>query len=152
VTGPVRSLEFVGRLALIALAILLAAVTLVPSRGLSDRDAGWQLAGSTGPRFYIRGHARNLFPGGRKTLLVAIRNPNRFPINIDSLSLAVRDSDRSGCGRLWIRPRGTFDLALLVPRDSRAFAGLPIRLRRGAPQACQGARWPLKFSGTAVKR
>jgi hypothetical protein len=119
-----------------ALALALAAFAMP-----SERAAG--------ERFTIAGSVDGLYPGVRRPLRLRLRNPNPYPIVVLSVTVRVRDAG-AGCRapnlaltrlnrRLRIRGRASRPLTLWAT------------LAPGAPDACQGARFRLAYSGRAVR-
>ena len=101
--------------------------------------------------FGIKGRVRGLYPGARKPLRVRLINHHRFPIKVRSVRIRVLKGNHVGCGRRWIRPKRVINISVKVPGKSRAFASYPVRMRKAAPQACSGAKWKLRFSGTGKR-
>ena len=85
-------------------------------------------------------------------MTIKITNPNNFPIVVKEMRVAVKRSNKPGCGPEWIKARKRFLISLLVPARARAFASLPVTMKRTAPDACKGARWRLRFRGGAVRK
>jgi len=101
------------------------------------------------PVFHIRGRVSGLYPGKAGTMSLKIRNSYRFPISVRQVASRV-GSPAVGCpGRsVTIRPwRGR----LLVPAHGRRRIAVRVRMRPSAPSACIGARYPIAYSGRAVK-
>lgn len=143
----------------VALSVAIVGALTAPqaSTFLARRDAQRSGGSVTGgitleTSFGVTGRVRKLYPGARKTMTVRVRNPHGYAIVVRELGVRVRKSDHAGCGRRWVRPKRVVRLSLLVPARSRARASLPVRMRPAAPDACQGARWRLRFRGTAVRR
>jgi hypothetical protein len=112
------------------------------------------------PGFVITGCADGLFPGGATPVQLTIWNPNRFPLGVARLSVAAGDADKAaaGCTASQVTSPGfaAADPAgyLVVPAADDAGPGtmsltVAVTLDRAAPNACQGAAWPLTYSGTA---
>lgn len=100
------------------------------------------------PPFTVRGHVDGLFPGARTTLQVSLRNPNPYPIVVTRVRTTVLRTG-SAC------PAGTVRIkAYMGVRRVRAHGvariSLPIRMAKGAPEACEGQRYPLAYSGQAI--
>ena len=124
------------------------------ARQAEERRAGGSVTGGVTleTTFGVSGRVRRLYPGARKSMTLRVRNPHGYAIVVRSLGVRVGKSDRVGCGRRWVRPKRVVRLSLLVPAHSVARASFPLRMRAAAPDACQGARWRLRFVGTAVRR
>ena len=99
--------------------------------------------------FYMRGHVSGLYPGATVTLQLRIANPALFPIDVTSVTTAVATL-RPACpaGSLTVAP---FTGSFAVPARQTATLPLAATLARAAPNACQGAVFPLQYSGLAVK-
>ena len=100
------------------------------------------------PGFRITGSAEGLLPGMPGRLNVTVRNPYRWPIRVTAIRVSVRDAGECPAGNL--RP-ALLRRALVVPARATRRVALPISLAADAPNACQGARFRLVFSGRAVK-
>ena len=117
-----------------------------------SRNSGKISTGQAGEvPFGIRGRVRGLYPGARKPLTVRLRNPHRFPIEVRSLGVKVRRSDHAGCGHRWVRPKRAVTISVLVPPRSKAFVSYPVRMRKAAPEVCNGATWRLRFIGKGAR-
>ena len=105
-----------------------------------------------GPQaFKVSGQVTGLWPGARKRIRLRITNPNSFPIRVRSLSVEAGSSNRSGCEARWIKLQKTLYLSLKVRKEGRASVPYPVQLSQSAPNACQAARWPLQFTGSAER-
>lgn len=139
-------------IAVVMLAVLLlpAAMQMSATRNNTLRG-GIRPAASSEPQFTVRGSVRGLYPGKRKSVTLKVKNPQPYRIKVKMLRVTVGRSNKPGCKRRWIRPRSEVRIKLLVPGRARAFVSYPIRMLRRAPNACQGARWKLKYEGEAVR-
>jgi len=100
--------------------------------------------------FEIAGEIDGLYPGANVPLNVRVTNPHRNPLRVRSVDVEVRDSDRAGCGREWVRPGRDATISTLVPPRSTASVSFPVSMLDDAPEICQGATWVLAFSGTGM--
>ena len=100
--------------------------------------------------FSITGKVEGLYPGGHVPLAVRIKNPYSSALRVRSISIRI-DPSGHPCpvGNLRITP---FRGSLLVPRHASRTLDLDATLRLGAPLACQGVVFPLRFYGRAVRR
>jgi hypothetical protein len=139
-------------IAVVMLALMLtpAAMQMMATRGNVLRG-DMKAAASSKPKLKIRGSVRGLYPGARKSLILKVKNRQRYPLRVKSLKVKVGRSNKRGCARRWIRPKRRVRVSLLVPARTRAFVSYPIKMRRRAPNACQGARWKLRFKGKGVR-
>ena len=103
---------------------------------------------STPHRFSIRGSVSGLLPGAKTSLRVRIRNPYRRRIRVVSVRAFVNPSGHPcPVGNVRLKPfRGSL---LIGARSSRSLS-LEISMSRSAGMACQGAIFPLRFSGRAI--
>lgn len=102
--------------------------------------------------FSLRATARGLFPGARRPLRLRISNPNRFAIMVTRIGVRVkRDLTHTSCPpRDYVRKTRSTGSVRVRGKSSRRIS-LDIRLLYRAPDACQGAAFPLRLQGTAVK-
>jgi hypothetical protein len=107
-----------------------------------------QTAAKTAQPFVIAGEIDDLYPGARVPLNVRVTNPNDHRLRVRSVEVEVENSDRSGCGREWVRPGRNVSVSALVPPKSSAFLSYPVWMLDDAPASCQGATWTLNFRGT----
>ena len=132
-------------LSLLALGAVLAVVATAGARALrpSDRDT----AAATG--FVIHGSARGLYPGGRRRLVIRIANPQPTPIRVVSIRVRVLAAGiRCAASNVHV---GRFRRTLTIGARERGSLVLPIRMIGVAPNGCQGAQFPLLFTGRAVR-
>ena len=99
--------------------------------------------------FKLSGGVEGLWPGARTRLRLRIKNPNTFAIRVSSLSVRPKTSDKPGCDARWLTAVKTKKFSLKVAPRRGAVTTYPIGLSKNAPDACQGASWPLRFTGTA---
>jgi hypothetical protein len=128
--------------------LLLAAALTGPMAPRSEAgDAGGDPAQTEGPDslFRIRGHVKGMYPGRHRRLVVQISNPQGRAIVVTSITARVRRAVR-GCRGSNIRMR-RFSGAKLVPAWGHAKVRLRVRMLSTAPDACEGARFPMAFSG-----
>jgi hypothetical protein len=98
--------------------------------------------------FTITGEVGGLYPGAETTLNAQVTNPQPFPIRVTSVAVRVRDAS-PGCPASMLEIRGS-ENAVEVPPGATRSVRLDVRMDRSAPDACQGATWPLEFTGTAT--
>jgi hypothetical protein len=143
------------KLALLALAgvglLSFGAFSFVGSSAAPKPSAGGQGNGqANGHRdFVVSGQVEDLRPGGAQPMVLTVRNPNRVGIRVTTLTVRAGAAS-AGC------PASSLTLpqwsgSLLVPKNGTATLTVNVTLRSSAPDACQGARWPLSYGGTAVK-
>jgi hypothetical protein len=126
--------------------------------GISSASAVGELVPSaigvrSGARaFSLRATARRLFPGAKRPLRVRISNHSRFAIKVTRIRVRVKpDRTHVSCPPDEYVRKTRFTKSIRVrPRRSRRVR-LAIRLLYSAPDACQGAAFPLRLRGTAVR-
>jgi hypothetical protein len=109
---------------------------LVPA---AAKDGSFRIAGSVG----------GLYPGLTKPLKLTVSNPQHFAIVVTSVTVAVGDASQ-GCKAGNIAVTDFSGRRRVGAKDS-ARVTLQITLVHEAPDACQGALFPLRYSGRAVK-
>jgi hypothetical protein len=91
----------------------------------------------------VTGRARGLFPGKMGTLHVIVRNVNHDPIWVRRVSARVGDAGQGCSGSvLKVTPLLT---RLRIGAGKRIGANLTIKMLPSAPDACQGATFPVTF-------
>ena len=136
-------------------ALLLVAALVIPealSFAQADRSHRFDNLSGTSAAFRLKGKVTGLFPGKRKIMKIKLRNPNRFAIVVKELRIRVRPSTNPGCASKWLSVRKRLKVSVRVPARGRAKKSVPVRLKPTAPTSCNGARWPLKFRGGAVRK
>lgn len=101
-------------------------------------------SGKSAPRLKARGKVTGLYPGAVKQMRIRITNKDRDPVKLRFVKTKARDAS-TGC---------TSD-NIAVTREQRTHTVVPARSSRGvritvqmlpsAVDACQGARFPLRF-------
>lgn len=142
------------RLLVSVIALALVGV-LVPEDNAVTRSANSVLLTSSTVgrgRFSISGSVRGLYPGVTKPLPLLLKNPNRFPIKVTSVRVWIKpDLRRPGCSpKLYMSATRLARARIVRARRSRR-VWLRITMKRSAPNACKAARFPLKFTGRAVR-
>lgn len=97
--------------------------------------------------FTISGEVDGLYPGVRATLEARVTNPHPFSIVVTSVTAVAADA-RASCPASMLEIEGTAE-PVEVPARETAVVLLAVRMDRDAPDACQGATWPLTFRGQA---
>jgi hypothetical protein len=98
--------------------------------------------------FEITGEVGGLYPGAEVTLQTRVTNPHPFPIRVTSVAATVGDAG-PGCPASMLEVGGSEE-AVEIPAGETRSVPLAVRMDRTAPDACQGATWPLEFRGTAT--
>lgn len=108
-----------------------------------------QAAGSAIRPAVVHGHVSGLYPGARKQMRIVVRNPQTFPVRVTQVTARVSNASSTCRSR---------NVRIVRFTGSRAIAGhgririsLSSRMRRKAPNACQGLRFPVTFTATMVR-
>jgi hypothetical protein len=135
---------------LIIAALLAGSVVAYAQLATAERGGDQPAAkarGKSAHRLELSGHVDGLYPGAVTSMRVEIRNGSGRPVLLRSVRAIVGDAG-PGCKsqNLWTRRfRGR--------RELQARSSVPVTVRIGmlatAPDACQGARFPLDFSARA---
>jgi hypothetical protein len=115
-----------------------------PPRGGASISA----SGGRGSRLAISGHVNGLFPGARKRLRLRVKNRLPVAVVLHSIKTAVSDAG-PGCARSNLavgRYRGSLRIEAHRSRRVR----VRVAMSGGAPDPCQGARFPLRYRARAT--
>lgn len=99
--------------------------------------------------YEIAGEVDGLYPGAEATLDARVTNPYPFAIRVIATGGTVLDASQA-CPASMIEIAAS-QATVEVPAGETATVQLHVRMSRNAPDACQGATWPLAFTGTAVE-
>lgn len=112
---------------------------------------GWlhQPSAEAASTFSVRGRVGSLVPGVRGTITLTVRNPFGLAIKIRRIVVTARDASAS-CLAANVSSPG-YRGSLKVRAGSRVKLKVPIMLSAAAPDACQGATFPLVFFGKATR-
>ena len=99
--------------------------------------------------FTVKGHAKGFYPGRRHPMRVTVTNPNAFAIVVTRVSASVR-SVAVGCPTRSVKIMPWRGRARVSAHGHRRMK-LIVRMLPRTPDACQGARFGLRFGGTAVR-
>ena len=91
--------------------------------------------------FTISGSATGLYPGATKSLVLTVKNPSSAAIVVRSITVKVANASvRCPATELKVT---SFSGHLLVRAHKTATTTLKVAMAHGAPNACQGARFPV---------
>ena len=103
-----------------------------------------------GAHLRVHGTVVGLYPGARKKLHVHVRNTS--PRSMQLRALRTKPSDASAaCARDYLHVKRMKRSRARVPGNSRTTVNVSVRMAASAPDACQGASWPLRYR-VRVKR
>jgi hypothetical protein len=94
------------------------------------------------------GHVRGLYPGAVTWMRVTVRNVTKVRLRVTELRATV-GTPNDGCLSSMLRVRPLRSQPVVAAHGSIKVR-VRVRLRRIAPDACQGVRFPLTFSAKAV--
>lgn len=129
-----------------------------PSAGLTINGAGAaSVSASTSGQappghsdaFGISGSVSGLYPGASLPLTLTITNREPFLIVVTSISTSV-GKPKAGCDATNLGVT-QFTGELRVPSGGAAQLTVTATLAHAAPDACQGAVFPLRYAGTALR-
>lgn len=160
--GPARVLRASG-LAVMALIVAFAALAWHHSPPASGDTIALSGNGTAAPSpsqpgvtlpaaagsFRISGNVAGLYPGAHFPLVLTVTNPEHFAIVVTTLSVAVGNA-KPGCGAANLTAT-SFSGHLPVPASGTAATKVKVTLAHSAPNACQGAVFPLRYTGVAIK-
>jgi hypothetical protein len=119
------------------------------TNGRRPADPGRPQSAGLATRFPLSGSIADLVPGHQRTLLVQLTNPNPFTVSVNQLTVtASAASTNCGVANLTISP---LPAPVLVEGYASGVAGVPVMLTDTAPDACQGAAFPLTFSAEVTR-
>jgi hypothetical protein len=100
----------------------------------------------------LEGAVSGLYPGATGELPLVVTNSTQATVTLERLTITVGDPDRPGCpadaivvGSPATRGTGSTDLALSIDPDRTVVVRVPVGMVPGAPEACQGATFPLRY-------
>lgn len=128
----------------VAAALSGAAVALAaPPNGPPDRDGG------TTRTFDVTGTVDGLLPTVQRDLPVLLESPYRFDVDVVTIDVDVGDppGDCDAVDLLVSPPQ----VPVTVPARSEVTLVGSAALAADAPDACQGAVWPLTWTATATR-
>jgi hypothetical protein len=98
---------------------------------------------------FVHGHVRGLYPGATRPMQVSVRNP--APVSVRLVRMTARVSNASSaCLSRNVSIRRFVGAKTIAPLG-RIRISLRSRMRRRAPNACQGARFPVTFTATLTR-
>lgn len=98
----------------------------------------------------ITGGVVGLYPGFSTTLTLSLNNPNPFAASVTGLTITPADASLS-CPASYLQI-GAFTGPLTIPANSTGTTSVSIGLSSTAPDACQGATFPLTYTAQAVQQ
>jgi hypothetical protein len=101
----------------------------------------------TGPAatFRISGTVSGLYPGRTKPLVLTVRNPSWSSLAVTSITTTVQGPSAT-CTKASLSVGAFSGLLLVAPFGVRT-TSVPATLRSSTPDACEGARFLLRYYG-----
>ena len=138
-----------------AISIALAVVVFLGNGGFGHRTpSSAQITGVTSTaaeqqarqHFLISGFVTGLYPGQTKPLVLKVRNPFGSTLKVTEIRIKVTQTDHAGCPATDLTATN-FTGALLVPPGGQASTTVSVTMSSDAADACQGARYRMKYHG-----
>ena len=133
-----------------------AAVTTTASAGQRGANALAGLGSSSSmpasavpPAFTIRGSVGGLYPGSARQLTLALTNNKNFAIVVTSVSTQVGDASATCVAANLSVAQFVGHLTIAGGRTGNVVVS--VLMSHGAPDACQGATFPMQYTGLAEK-
>jgi hypothetical protein len=98
----------------------------------------------------VHGRIKGLYPGARKRLRVRVRNTYPRHARVRLVRTSVRSAGPD-CSRANLHVRGN-PRTRWIPAHSKILIRLRVRMSASAPDACQGATWPLRYRVRVERR
>lgn len=156
-----RRLLRAGGLAVIASAIALGSlawasrpsgdsgIVLLAGSGTAGGPGAQNTGAAPGTPFTITGKVSGLYPGAVKPLVLTVANHESFAIIVLSLKTTA-GAAKTGCGAVNLTVT-SFSGQLHVAAGKTAHVTVHAKMAHSAPNACQKAVFPLRYSGQAKK-
>jgi hypothetical protein len=100
-----------------------------------------------GHRFLISGAVGSMYPGLAKPLVLVVFNPNNVGIKVQSITTTVANAS-SACPASDLLVN-SFAGNQFVGAGGQATVTVTATMSHAAPDSCQGALFPLSYSGSA---
>jgi hypothetical protein len=121
-----------------------AYAALAASGGASGGGAPQRKAAARRTRLTAHGHIRGLYPGAARKMRTTVRNRAGRGIRVKWIKTRIRSASASCAAGNLVAKRKHLRVPRIGAHGVRRL-GIRIRLRGTAPNACQQARWPLRF-------
>ena len=129
------------RVTLIATVLLILSGTVLAYAFRPTADSHSPIRQQT---YQARGFAQGLYPGLRKDIRVAVNNRTSRAVVLKRIKVKIRSAN-PGCGKRFLGLPGARGIKKMIPRRSRRGVTLKVKMFRSAPDACQGAIFPLDY-------
>lgn len=117
--------------------------------GTASEPANQEPAAVNASAFTISGKVGGLYPGALRSLTLTVANHQPYAIVVTSLTTTVGAASAAcGASNLTVP---AFSGHLTVPANGQAKTTVQVKMAHAAPNACQHAVFPLRYSGQAVR-
>ncbi|MEX2533351.1 MAG: hypothetical protein WD360_05255 [Nitriliruptoraceae bacterium] len=100
----------------------------------------------------LQGEVSGLYPGAVVDLALSMTNPTRLEVLVDTVDVTVGQPDSLGCptealliGDARSTARASIPVNVLLEAEATTEVAIRLALSSTAPQACQGAVFPLTY-------
>jgi len=148
--GRRRLLRTAGGAAVVVMGLILAVAVASAKPPPGGGGGGKPPSGdSASQTFEISGAIAGLYPTLARTLNLKLENPNKVAVTVETLQIEVGDAG-PGCtsSNLAVAPVA---LPVDIPASGETTVAVTVRLADDPDDACQGARFPLTYTGTASR-
>jgi hypothetical protein len=112
-------------------------------------DAGNASTRSVATSFSISGSVTGLYPGAARPLVLTVTNPFPFAITVTSIKSKISNASTL-CAATYLTV-SSFSGRVGLPAHQTAHVSVVASMLHSAPDACQGANFPLHYAGLATK-
>ena len=106
------------------------------------------VAGAADTQFTLTTNYTGLYPDADVTVPVTVHNPLAYDLAVHTANVGVGDAS-SGCGAGYLEA-SSFSGDVVVPAHGDATIPIRMHMLASAPDACQGATFPLRFIGSGA--
>src|SRR5262245_14180861 len=138
----------IGRVTRTALLMILVAGALT-SAGAAPGPHPQPAATPISRAIVLHGRARGLCPGAFRRMRVVVRNPGAAAVRLTGVTATVANASPA-CRARNVKVRA-FLGSRTIPGLGQATLYLRTRMRRRAPNACQGLRFPVTLVATVTR-
>ncbi len=131
--------------AALAAAVLTGLVAVAAANGVlgSKKPSQPPLLERQSPKIQVKGKVKGLYPGSTRTMKVKVANRSRQKVRLVSIR-ARRQAASAACSKKNVKAK-RFKGRTRLPARSKVKVPLIVRMKPTAPDACQGALFPITF-------
>lgn len=139
-----------GRVAVVAGAITVVGLAVAIAWGASQPPVQVTEASKRRPAIAIKGTIKGILPGFEARIPLTLHNRSRRTVVVRSVGARAGDPSAT-CSGSYLAT-GRKKVKLKVPPRKRRRVGYPVVLSATAPDACQDARFPLRYKARVTRR